>query len=199
MCAVCVATPHATTLLLSSTPRPAILSNSSQTVSYLVGMDGPLPVVLCGKTEQIGAGVIAHLKPEFEGSQPFLKPLHPLHPADRAVTHFVLTADGGKAQIPAILRGDKDVPTDSSLGSRNFEKTPVAILLGAGYDDEAVENMREAAKGTKNVPWLRPDVTKPAPPLGPEYGKALVARIKDTIRNLADQGKLEDNGAVVWY
>ena len=32
-------------------------------------MAGPLPVVLCGKTEQIGAGVIATRKPDFEGSQ----------------------------------------------------------------------------------------------------------------------------------
>lgn len=26
-----------------------------------------LPVILCGKTEQIGAGVIEMLKPEYEG------------------------------------------------------------------------------------------------------------------------------------
>jgi hypothetical protein len=26
------------------------------------------PVILCGKTEAIGAGVIAALKPEFDGS-----------------------------------------------------------------------------------------------------------------------------------
>ncbi|KAF2867544.1 hypothetical protein BDV95DRAFT_582356 [Massariosphaeria phaeospora] len=144
-------------------------------------MAAPLPVVLCGKTEQIGAGVIATLKPEFE------------------VIHFVLTPEGGKAQIPTILSGQKDVTTDSTLGTKNYEQTPVAILIGAGYDDQALDEMRAAAKDAKAVPWLRPDVTKPAPPLGPEYGKALVARIKETIKDLSEQGKLENNGDVVWY
>lgn len=27
----------------------------------------PIPIILCGKTEQIGQGVIEGLKPEFEG------------------------------------------------------------------------------------------------------------------------------------
>jgi hypothetical protein len=96
------------------------------------------------------------------------------------------------------LKGEKKVPSDSELGSRNYENPPVAVLLGAGYDDEAIEQMREAATGTKDVPWLRPDNTKPAPPLGPEYGKALVARIKETIVELTEKEKMNEDG-VVWY
>jgi hypothetical protein len=30
-------------------------------------MSSPIPVILCGKTEQIATGVIATLKPEMEG------------------------------------------------------------------------------------------------------------------------------------
>ena len=97
------------------------------------------------------------------------------------------------------MDGQKDFPTDSTLGTKNYEHTPVAILMGAGYDDQAIDEMRAAAKDSKAVPWLRPDTTKPAPPLGPEYGKAMVARIKETMKDLSAQGKLENNGDIVWY
>jgi hypothetical protein len=97
-----------------------------------------------------------------------------------------------------LLRGEKDVPSDTELGSRNYTQLPVAVITGAGYDDQAIADMRAAAAGAKPVPWLRPDTTKPAPPLGPEYGKALVARIKETVAELTAQGKLDED-AVVWY
>jgi hypothetical protein len=32
-------------------------------------MASPIPVILCGRTEKIGAGVIEALKPEMEGTQ----------------------------------------------------------------------------------------------------------------------------------
>ena len=156
----------------------------------------PLPVILCGRTEQIARGVIATLQPDIEG-------MFELHNRSGApyliatVVHLILTPEAGKVQIPALLKGEKEVPSDSELGSKNYEKAPVAVLLGAGYDDKAIEELRKASEGT-NVPWLRPDTTKPAPPLGPEYGKALVARIKETIKTLTEEKKMEED-AVVWY
>ncbi|PLB50034.1 hypothetical protein P170DRAFT_508284 [Aspergillus steynii IBT 23096] len=143
-------------------------------------MTEPLPVILCGKTEQIGAVVIESLKPELE------------------VVHFILTPEAGVEQIPALLRGEKQVTSTSSLGSHNYERGINAIILGAGYDDQAAQVLRDAARGLKPVPWLRPDTSKPAPPLGPEYGKALVARIKETFVQLRKRGGL-DGDAVVYY
>jgi hypothetical protein len=116
----------------------------------------------------------------------------------RTVIHLILTPSAGKTQIPALLRGEKDVPSASSLGSKNYKNSPVAIILGAGYGDEMIEQMRDAAKGTKEVPWLRPDTSKPAPPIGPEYGKAMVMRIKETVEVLQERGDL-GKGGVVWY
>ena len=58
--------------------------------------------------------------------------------------------------------------------------------------------MMEASAGIKPIPWLRPDMSKPAPPLGPEYGKALVARIKVLLEQLDREGKLEEE-KVHWY
>jgi hypothetical protein len=97
-----------------------------------------------------------------------------------------------------LLKGEKDVPSDTELGSRNYENTPVAVILGGGYGDEDIELLREAAKGTKNVPWLRPDLTKSTLPLGPEYAKAAVARVKETMKELEEKGKLNED-SVVYY
>ncbi|RYP59308.1 hypothetical protein DL769_008603 [Monosporascus sp. CRB-8-3] len=124
------------------------------------------PVILCGKTEQIGQGVIATLKPEYD--------------------------EGGKVQIPAILKGDQSPPSDSTLGSKDYSKPPIAVLLGAGYDDAGTEVMMKASERLRPIPWLRPDMSKPAPPLGPEYGKALVARIKELLAQLKVEGKMNE-------
>lgn len=77
----------------------------------------------------------------------------------------------------------------------------MAIVLGAGYDDEAFEAMRSAClqagiqgevKG-KGVPWLRPDLTVETPPLGPLYGKHMVERVKVGL------GKLNLGDGVFWF
>lgn len=51
--------------------RPAITQVNKQShVSQRIfaAMALPHPVILCGKTETMGAGVIEDLKPEFEGT-----------------------------------------------------------------------------------------------------------------------------------
>ncbi|KUI74063.1 hypothetical protein VM1G_09707 [Cytospora mali] len=138
------------------------------------------PVILCGKTEQIGTAVIANLKPEFD------------------VIHFFMTPEAGVVQIPAILKGEQQPPSDSNLGSKDYSKKPVAVILGGGYDDAGTEVMMKASAGIHPIPWLRPDLTKPAPPLGPEYGKALVQRIKDLVPQLENDGNMNKED-VFWY
>ncbi|KAI5927658.1 hypothetical protein F4810DRAFT_648767 [Camillea tinctor] len=137
-------------------------------------------VILCGKTEQIGQGVIATLKPEYD------------------VIHFVMTPEAGIVQIPAILKGEQSPPSDSLLGSKDYSKLPVAVLLGGGYGDDDIKAMMEASSGIQPIPWLRPDLTKPAPPLGPEYGKALVARIKELLAKLDKDGEMNKE-KIHWY
>ncbi|RYC53934.1 hypothetical protein CHU98_g12276 [Xylaria longipes] len=139
-----------------------------------------VPVILCGKTEQIGQGVIAGLKPEYD------------------VIYFVMTPESGVIQIPAILKGDQSPASDSALGSKDYSRPPVAIILGGGYNGADADVMRKASEGIKPLPWLRPDLTKPAPPLGPEYGKAMVARVKELLSQLEKEGKMNDD-QVHWY
>lgn len=108
-----------------------------------------------------------------------------------------MTPDGGKKQIPAIFKGE--IPSaDSELGSKDYSKKPIAVILGAAFDDEGTKVMMDASKGIHPVPWLRPDTTKPAPPLGPEYGKALVVRIKELLAELENDKKMNEE-KVVWF
>lgn len=114
------------------------------------------------------------------------------------VIHFVLTPEAGAVQIPAIFRGDQSPPSDSELGSKDYSEKPVAVILGGAYTDADTEAMMKAAAGIHPVPWLRPDTSKPAPPLGPEYGKALTARIKVLVSELEKDGKMKEE-KVFWY
>ncbi|KAF6814937.1 hypothetical protein CSOJ01_03767 [Colletotrichum sojae] len=146
-----------------------------------------IPVVLCGKTEKIGSGVIAALKPEFE------------------VVHFITTPASGAEIIPALLAGREPPthPDSSSIGSGEYAETPRAVILGAAFDEEATQTLRKAvseAPDARKVPWLRHDAGKPAPPIGPEYGLAVVARVREVLERLEGEGKLDGTyGEDVWY
>lgn len=112
-----------------------------------------------------------------------------------------MTVTTGKVEIPALLKRET-ATTDNELGSHNYSKVPKAVILGGGYDDSMIDEMRKATKaaGAPEVPWLRPDTTKPAPPLGPEYGKALVARLKTLMAEMQVEGKLDQGiEGVFWY
>jgi hypothetical protein len=77
---------------------------------------------------------------------------------------------------------------ESNIGSKNYAKAPEAILLGGGYMDDDIAQMREASKDVMAIPWIRPDLTKAAPPSGTrEYGLALVERTKD-VEGVAGEG-----------
>lgn len=160
------------------------------------------PVILCGKTEPIGKTVIETLKPECDGKF-YLQYTDPGISIDiltytHPVIHFVMTPHSGTTQIPAILKGEKSISADSELGSKDYTKPPVAVIFGGGYTDADIELMFNASAGIRPIPWLRPDLTKPAPPLGPEYDKAMVKRIKELLVELEKEGKMNDE-QVVWY
>jgi hypothetical protein len=48
-----------------------------------------------------------------------------------------------------------------------------------------------ATPGTRRIPWLRVDSTLPHPPLGPEYAKAVVERVKAMLAKLEEEGKFD--------
>ncbi|KAK9431060.1 hypothetical protein V1505DRAFT_385463 [Lipomyces doorenjongii] len=156
-----------------------------------------LPVILCGKSTVIANSVIATLKPEYEGAIHLLCCKLDLADLSVVVIHVILTSAQGVEQIPSLLRGENPGELDN-IGTKNYSRTAIAVITGGGYDDTAVVEMREAAKGGSNVPWLRPDLTKPRPPLGPGYGEALAERVKATLKELTREGKLNED-AVIYY
>ncbi|KAF7347163.1 hypothetical protein MVEN_01470800 [Mycena venus] len=135
----------------------------------------PIPIIVTGGTEKIGSVVVASMKPEYE------------------VIHFTLAAEATK-EIPLLLKGEVPSPSSSSLGSGNWSVFPKAILFGGAYKDEMIEDVRGAVAKTaetKRIPWLRVDSNLPHPPLGPEYGAAIVERAKAILGKLEAEGKLD--------
>lgn len=159
-------------------------------------MPSPIPVILCGKTPQIATGVKAGLQPHYEGAT-FIYPDSSPFPLrfSPAVIHVILSPAEGTSIIPALLRGETPPTSDSTnIGTQDYTNKAVAVVTGGGYDDAAVSEMREACKGASTVPWLRPDLSKPTPPLGPEYGKHMVERVKTCLRKLAEEEKMQSDG-----
>ncbi|WRT68860.1 uncharacterized protein IL334_005841 [Kwoniella shivajii] len=135
-------------------------------------MSAPLTrIILCGKTAAIGRGVIAGLKPQVE------------------VIRFVSSLNQANNEIPLILSGQyKNLPEvtkgEEILGTQNFNRIPDAVMLGGGYSKQDFEQIQKTCLDTpkaKAVPFFLADTTLPAPPLGPEYGKAMTNRAKDAL------------------
>ncbi|RSM11820.1 hypothetical protein CDV31_006588 [Fusarium ambrosium] len=149
---------------------------------------GPIPIILCGKTEGIGRAVVASLKPEIE------------------VIHFVLAGESGQAIIPPLLAGQSPPshPETSTIGSGNYSQIPRAILLGGAFDEATIAPLRDVVKatsGTRNIPWVLQDLTLPAPPVGTaEYSALMTKRSKDALLKLEQEGKLDGNhDGTEWY
>jgi hypothetical protein len=116
---------------------------------------------------------------------------------DLSVVYFILTSAAGQTDIPRLLRGEPST-ADPELGTKNYSKPPVAVVLGGGYDDEGTELMR--ASCDVDVPWFRLDTNLPAPPLGPEYVKVVIARLKVVMSDMKAEGKLcRNTKGVFWY
>lgn len=111
------------------------------------------------------------------------------------VVHVVFSAPAGALDIPTLLRGELPSPSDPyNLGSQNYSKPPVAVILGRMYDDANIAEMREACKGASHVPWLRQDFSKPEPPLGSGFAEVIVERIKVCLSSLVAERKFRKDG-----
>lgn len=80
------------------------------------------------------------------------------------------------------------------------------MLLGAGYDDTMIANMRRAVmetQGTRKVPWLKADQqkTEAGPvPGSKNYAESIGPRAKESLGKLENEGKLDGNedGIFTW-
>ncbi|KAB8202562.1 hypothetical protein P875_00075758 [Aspergillus parasiticus SU-1] len=130
-----------------------------------------IPVIVCGKTSQIGDVVREVLQPEYE------------------VTHLFLSPATAKNEIPALLR------QTGSTTSTESGNSPAAIIMGGGYTQTDLEEIRAASQGpdAKPVAWLKVDPAKTPSsiPVGPEYGRAVAKRTKDRLDELVRDGGID--------
>lgn len=121
-------------------------------------------------------------------------------------------------ELPQILAGK--APEAASLhtqvASNSFERHPVAIIVGGGYDDEAYNKLRDlsikacGSKAALGLAFFRADNALTdklfAEGKGPEkrkegYPQAITKRLKAKMAEVgvADGLKPEDGGELFWY
>ena len=75
----------------------------------------------------------------------------------RKVVHVCHDLPSGKREIPALLRGEVVTP-QSGMGTNAEEGVatvvPRGIVIGKGFSEEEVQELREACKGERKVAWL---------------------------------------------
>jgi len=135
-----------------------------------------MPVILCGGRPAIVNAAKAAYLPEYE------------------VIHTIIGAPVGVQELPILLAGKVPPPSETNFGTKNYANPAAVVIVGAGYDDEAWELMRTACKGISQVPWMRADMEKPRPALGPGYGEHMVVRSKECMQMLISEGKLGKDG-----
>ena len=118
-----------------------------------------------------------------------------------AVVHFILGPQAALDELPLVLQGRPVPSASSSIGSGDIASVGRVVILGGAFDEATIESLRSLCAqttGARRVPWLRQDTTKPTPPLGPKYGKAMIQRTKETLKRLADEGKLDGSDGDVY-
>jgi hypothetical protein len=111
----------------------------------------------------------------------------------------ILSAEAGAAEIPLLLEGGgKSLLASENMGSRNYDRKPVAVVTGGGYDDARFKMMKDACEGKGSVSWLQPDMGYPMPALGPQYGAIMIERVKKGIKELVESEKLGEDGVFIY-
>ncbi|RFU30486.1 hypothetical protein B7463_g5869, partial [Scytalidium lignicola] len=134
-------------------------------------MTSSIPIVILGRRAEVAKGVIAAIVPEYE------------------VVHTFLASDNAPVDLPVILRGES-LPPRENLGTQNYSRPVTAIITGGGYNDEMFNELREACTGISHIPWLRPDLSGGPPVVTLGYSEKVAARVKETLKKLADEGKM---------
>jgi hypothetical protein len=120
-----------------------------------------------------------------------------------AVVFFHLSSGDAKDELSSVLKGKLPENPASSLGSGDLSTPPKAVVLGGAFDLETVDSMQKSINevpGVVMVPWLMFDKEKPSPPIGPEYGKHVVGRVKETLLGMEKEGKLDaGDGGIFKY
>lgn len=175
----------------------------------------PVPIILVGKGNEIGRGVIESLKPDYEGNKTPLRPSLlppisspapcPYHTNLPPVVSYITSREASIAEIPFILNGKAPPDPSTTLGSGNLADRPVVIVTGGafteGFDD--LHDAVEYACGPtgSGLIWLKSDTSKPGPGVfTAEYPKSVAERVKSKMGELMEGGEIHHvEGSVHFY
>ncbi|KAI9879113.1 MAG: hypothetical protein M1823_006873 [Watsoniomyces obsoletus] len=137
-----------------------------------------VPLILCGKIEGNIKSMCASLAPEYD------------------IIHVVRTTDDAKSELPALLKGDSVKPS-SGFGSNTDASSPTsgtevkAVIVGGGYSPDEFEAIKSAVDGTKPLPFIRADTSKPRPagaPPGPPPPSEIRERLMKALEEAKGKG-----------
>lgn len=115
------------------------------------------------------------------------------------VIHCFLSLEEAISSLPILLDGDAPSPIPTTnIGSKNYSRGVAAVIIGGGYDDDAVAQIRKACEGKSRVPWMRPDMSTPTPPFGPQFAAALGGRVKICLKRLGEEGQMGADGMFLY-
>ncbi|KAF2116216.1 hypothetical protein BDV96DRAFT_645551 [Lophiotrema nucula] len=89
-----------------------------------------IPVIItCGDNEPDATAVNARMKPDYE------------------VVYSGYSIPATLAEVPRILSGNPPAPTllHTQIGSNSFDRRPIAVAIGGGYDDETFRTLYDAS------------------------------------------------------
>ena len=96
------------------------------------------------------------------------------------VIHFTTSYEEIEAELPAILAGrDPQSPSPYDVGTHNYNKPPVAMVLGRAFQPAQGEELRKKCEGYAKGPviWLVGDPARYLPPpYGPDYAAHTAAQ-----------------------
>ncbi|KAG9196203.1 hypothetical protein G6011_01324 [Alternaria panax] len=129
----------------------------------------PIPIVVCGRNPNIAKAVREGVKPEYD------------------VIHVNLSVEEATSSIPLLISSKTPPNSPSNIGSQNYDKRPVVVALGGGFNDEMFEEIKGSC-GDEKMVWVRTDITRTRdmPEFNDHeaYGRATAARIKACLNGL---------------
>ncbi|KAL3457263.1 hypothetical protein BJX64DRAFT_269253 [Aspergillus heterothallicus] len=137
----------------------------------------PIPLVLLGRSVEVGRPVSQFLRPQYE------------------VIYFIQTPERARSELPKLLAGKEPAPTDNNIGTNNFAQPPRVLMFGRGYTIDFVEELRKSLAGVSKEPvaWIVGDPAKaPTGPPGPGYIEQVANAAKAAVSSWAEAGGKEE-------
>ncbi|KAI1749433.1 hypothetical protein F4782DRAFT_303429 [Xylaria castorea] len=143
----------------------------------------PIPVILCGKTMEVGETVTSMIKPEVE------------------VIQFIQSFEDAKVNFSSLLAGNGPTSRISNnLGSHNFARPPRGIIFGRAFDPEDVKELNRLFRDATGLPvaWIAGNPTVTPPPVPTQgYAEKAADNVKRALQKWVDDGA--DSRDVVYY